>query len=96
MATRIDEKAIIEINERFIICKNKSQVAREMGISSSTVAKYLVKDYVPKSEQKLTQFDGKISGPSELFFTTENFGSLCSYTEEEKTKMRELWKEMLV
>ena len=42
--TTITPEMIEEINSRYAMCKNMSQVARELGISSTTVKKYLTED----------------------------------------------------
>lgn len=42
--TTITPEIITEINNRYEICKNMSQVGRELGISPSTVKKYLTED----------------------------------------------------
>jgi DNA-binding phage protein len=42
--TTITPEMIEEINSKYAICKNMSQVARELGIASTTVKKYLTED----------------------------------------------------
>ena len=49
MARRITEEQIEEINRRYYECGVKAQVAREMGISASSVAKYIQKGWRPAS-----------------------------------------------
>lgn len=49
MAKRITEEQIEEINRRYYECGVKAQVAREMGISASSVAKYICKGWKPSS-----------------------------------------------
>lgn len=48
--TKITEEIIEDINKRYANCKNMSQVARELGISSSTVKKHLTEDNLKLSK----------------------------------------------
>lgn len=42
--TKLTEEQIVELNERYANCLNMAQVAREMGISTSTVKKHLTEE----------------------------------------------------
>ena len=48
MATKVTEEIIIQINELYIESKNYSAVGRELGLSPSTIKKYVKIDYVKK------------------------------------------------
>lgn len=94
---RVQNSDIIEMNERYAQCKNKSQVARELGFSPSTVAKYLIPGYIKKEDKMIIKFDSSMIGaPSARFLETDDFGSLCPFSDEEEKEMKEFWKELLV
>lgn len=94
--TIITSEKIKEINERFHICGVKAQVAREMGISASTVAKYIVDGYVPEDEIEREEIDlEEARGIIEDYIPDFTKLSL-ELEEEEKKEIRELWKELSI
>ena len=46
--TVIDQNMIIKINNTYLKLKTYAATARELGISASTVSKYVSKDYRPR------------------------------------------------
>lgn len=48
---RITEEQIIEINELYASNHNKSLTARTLGISTASVSKYIIDNYVPKAQR---------------------------------------------
>lgn len=93
---RVQNSDIIAMNERYAECKNKSQVARELGFSPSTVAKYLIPGYVKMADKVIIKLDPSMVGaPSPKLLETDNFGSLCPFSDEEENEMKEFWKELL-
>ena len=51
MASRITPDKIEEINELYYEIGVKSKVAKIVGVSASTVSKYIQSDYIPKSKR---------------------------------------------
>lgn len=98
MATKITTDIIKQINELYIKLGTYAAVARELGIASTTVKKYVVKDYCPLEEREIKRFNAVYDLPTEysthMFDEVENFGDLCEYTEDEAVEIVELWKEL--
>ena len=98
---KITEEQIQEINEVFYRTGNKSQTAREVGVSVASVNKYLIKDYVPVAQRVVHEFDKEPTGSwgfvkqlreSENPF--ETFSKSYELSEEEWEDLRELQKEV--
>lgn len=98
--TIVTTDMINKINELYYYNRNKSAVAREMGISASTVSKYIVDDYIPKSELVYNEVDlGSLRKRVEDFILSkedlEN-SEILMLQESEKEEIRELWKELSI
>ena len=101
MATRITPEQKKQINELYLKLKTYAAVGREMGISASTVKKYVLPDYVPVSEIKHIPIDGEgMRLRLETFvLSKEQFDDpyLLTLTEEEEAQIKnELWKELSI
>lgn len=97
MATRITPEQIEEINELYLELGVKAQVARKMGISASTVSKYIIPDYIPKTERVLTHCETETTLPIELFMGEYGqMDNLCYLSPEELEELKELQKEVAV
>ena len=59
MAIKVTPEVIEQINELYCQIGIKSQVAKIIGCSASTVSKYIIKDYKPKAERVEITFDGE-------------------------------------
>ena len=85
------------MNEIYYKYKTYAEVARRTGWSSSTVAKYIDKNYQPVDLDNVRRFDLRADLPE---FSTDLFQSdwatLCEYTEEEEKEMMEFWEELAV
>ena len=100
MATRITDEQKEQINELFYQIKVKSKVAKILGISASSVSKYIRPDYVPKAERMVSTFAGVPSS-----FNMENIDRndsaaivkfLTQLSSEEKEDLKELQKEIYI
>lgn len=98
---RITEEQIEEINEVYYRTKNKSQTAREVGVSVSSVSKYIREGYVPRAQRQVYTFNEKPSGARALIekmLASENpIGVFCAgyeLSDEEKADLVELQKEV--
>ena len=96
MATKITQDIEKQINELYYKCKVYAQVARELGISPSTVKKYVRPNYVPAAAIEYI----RISTEDVPEFTTaafegiKNWGDLCILSAAEVNEMEKLWKEI--
>lgn len=96
--TIVTQDMIKQINELYLKIKTYSGVAREVGISPSTVKKYIIPNY--QSEENIKKIIFKKEDIPELSFekfkNLEDWGSLCNLTDEEKEEIKELWNEILM
>ncbi len=97
MANKITNEQIIRINELYLEIGAKSKVAKIVGVSPASVTKYLIPNYVGKDNLKIEIFSQEIPDlPIELFKNTEDWGTLCLLSDEEKEECDELRKEILI
>lgn len=97
MAKKITTDMIKQINELYTQHKTYAAVAREMGIAASTVKKYVFPNYYTLQDTEIKRFNPLLDIPDfslSQFLTTDNFGDLCVYSEEEAAEIIELHKEM--
>lgn len=98
--TVITNEKIKEINDLYYVLGVKAQVAREMGISASTVSKYIIDGYIPEEmiEREEVDLEEMRSRIEEfiLDLKTINPNSILALTEEEKEEIEDLWKEMTI
>lgn len=59
--TKITDEVIEQINELYCELKVKSHVAKALGISASTVSRYIIPDYVCKADRVVEVFGGRPS-----------------------------------
>ena len=97
MARKVTTDDIKQFNELYYQHKSYAEVARITGWSSSTVSKYVDKNYTPINPDGIRKFDVRFDLPE---FNTDIFlgdwSELCEYTEEEEMEMRDFWEELSV
>lgn len=97
MAKRITDEQIIQINEEYLIDPVKSHVAKKLGISASTVSKYLIKNYVSQSCTIIEKTNYKLPPIEEIRKIFDfSWGDLCILSDEEKQELKELQKSIMV
>ena len=97
MATKITPEKIEEINELYLELGVKAQVARKLGISASTVSKYIIPNYIAKSNREETDCEIPISFPIEDFMGNYGtMGTLCELSEDEWADLKNLQKEIMI
>ena len=97
MATKITTDMIKQINELYQQFGTYAAVAREIGISPSTVKKYVDKFYIPESKRTIKRFDIHYDLPDmdlSAFVGVENYGDLCVLSPEEAVGIQQLWEEL--
>ena len=97
MAKRVTNEDIILINETYRITKSYAETARQTGWSAGTVSKYVDKNYTPAAVNVENRVDMSIIPEvfdTSAFKSLDNYGELCVLTDEEKSAMSDLWKEM--
>ena len=100
MASKVTNEDILRINELYYKHKTYAEVARQTGFATSTVKKYVDKNWKPVKTENIIRFD-LVNLPNffevaPLFRGVENYGDLCVLSEEEKEEMKSLWEELAV
>lgn len=94
MAKRITEETKVQINELYIEYGVKKRVAEILGISPSTVSKYIIPNYKSQKETKI-EFSTLPRG-CKVFIKNiqeKNFCDACRLTEEEQNELKQFQKE---
>lgn len=94
MAKRITEEIKVQINELYIEYGVKKRVAEILGISPSTVSKYIIPNYKSQKETKI-EFSMPPRGCKEFIKNIQgtNFCDACRLTEEEWNELKQFQKE---
>lgn len=95
MANKITQEQIIEMNRQYLKIGTYAGVARIVGVSVGTVKKYIIPDFVDPEEIEITEFDMELP-PIEEIYIPDDWGDWCLMTDEEKEKMSEFWKELVI
>lgn len=99
--TKITDEVIEQINELYCELKVKSHVAKALGISASTVSKYIIPDYVCKADRVVEVFSGRPSIISmdkiNSFDGAANIGYFLTHImDDEKEDMEKLQKGIFI
>lgn len=97
MGKAISQDRIREINDAYLVIKTYSGVAKKLGVSPSTVKKYIIPDYVPEEKLSINRivFNEEIKPfDKEKFSKDVYWGEMCVLSEEELKEIQELWKEI--
>lgn len=96
--TVIDQSMIIKINNAYLKLHTYAAVARELGISASTVSKYIIKDYHPIQMENIKKFDyDNYKNCDHIpFEIKEDLSNELVLTSEEKEELKELWEELSI
>lgn len=96
--TVITEETKIQINELYLQIGTYSGVAKEIGCAPSTVKKYIIPGFVSQEEikRKIFRREDLPEFSTQELKNVENWGSLCSLSEEEKSEIKELWEELVI
>lgn len=103
MANRITEEQKLQINQLYYEIGVKSRVAKIMGISASTVSKYIIPDWKPQEKRAIKKFEGRIDNGLEFIkgfvFSEDKQDYLwcCKLlTKEEWLELEELQEEIFI
>lgn len=92
---KVTQNDIIIFNNLYYKTHNYTEVARQTGFSAATVRKYVDKNYVPVNKEDKVIFSATLSKePPRLLVETDTWGQHCILTNDEKEKLKELWKEL--
>lgn len=85
---------IKQIHELYDKLKDYVMVARRVGISPSTIKKYLgIED---KENTSIIRFEKPLPEFDTTKFRNTDWGDLCTLTEEEIEEVKQLWTELEV
>lgn len=94
----ITPKLIEEMNELYLVIQTYAGVSRELGGSPapSTVKKYIIPNYVSRLNLKKKEFhkEDMPEFTTSTFEGVDDWGSVCTLSEEEKDEITELWEEL--
>lgn len=104
---RITDEQKIKINELYIQCHNKSQVARDLGISVASVNKYLIPNYsaakveLPKCSAIPLGYEDFAERMISIIDTQScsaatAFCKVCELTDDEWEELKEIQKGLTV
>jgi predicted transcriptional regulator len=105
MGKRITEEKIIEINEVYLECKVKSKTAEIVGVSPSTVSKYLIPNYISQKKEEKVEFTKEITGAQDFIdriigtvdcSPVKALCEICKLTQEEWDEMKEIQKGIMI
>lgn len=109
MGRRIDDETIIRINEVYLECGVKSRTAQIVGVSPSTVTKYLIPDYKSRKEANEVPvvFEGTCAGVDNFieridaamdsgWTPMEAFCEFCKLIQDEWDEMEEIQKGIIL
>lgn len=97
MANKITNEQILEMNRQYLKLKTYAATARAVGISPSTVKKYIIPNFVDPDNIIIQHFCGELPQPPiDLFVDNNTWGELLLLSEKEKEDIKLLWKEMSI
>lgn len=95
--TKVTADDIKNINEIYLLTGTYAETARQTGFSAGTVKKYIIPNYIPEDKLTINKFD--INDLPEFdykIFRGIKWNELLILSDEEKEKIKLLWKEMSV
>ena len=99
MTKKITDSQKIQINELYLIHKTYAAVSRIMGLSPSTIKKYITPNYISKKNIKKSLLTlEKIEAVETFLLPPEDIQNpnILKLTDEEVLEMQEFWKEILL
>lgn len=100
---RVTEEMKVQINELYLQLGVKSHVAKQLGISSSTVTKYLIPNYVSIKNQQQITCAATPAGADDFVNSVfkdknykHNFINLTQLTADEVEELKNFQKEFVV
>lgn len=98
MARKVTTDDIKQFNELYYKHKSYAEVARITGWSSSTVSKYVDKNYQPIAAADIKRFNVNTDLPefNPEIFAVENLGDLFVLSEDELVEMIDFHKELAI
>ena len=100
MRRKVSLEDVRKINEIYYECHNYAETARRTGWSASTVRSYVDPHFNPVTEDKIHRFDPDTEFPGfdnhELWDGLDNFGVLCTLSDEEYEEIKQLWEELSI
>ena len=95
MAKKITDEQIIQINEEYLLDPVKSHVAKKVGVSASTVSKYLIEGYISQKERIVQKTNHILPSVNDIDLGND-WGSICKLSENEWEELKELQKTILL
>lgn len=97
MATKVTPEIIEQINELYLELGVKAQVARAVGLSPSTVSKYIIPNYISKKNRTISHCEVEPNYDFKDFMNEiGKMGSMCALSEKEREELIILQKEIMI
>lgn len=100
MARQISDEQKVQINELYYKIGVKSKVAKMLGISPSSVSKYIINGYIPIEKRKEGKFREQPKGFSKNILDMKNGESIAKFliqlSSEEWDELKELQKGIFI
>lgn len=100
MRRRVSLDDVRKINEIYYKCHSYAETARQTGWSASTVRSYVDPNFNPVTEDKIHRFDPDTEFKGfdnyEIWEGLDNFGVLCTLSDEEYEEIKQLWEELTI
>lgn len=99
MAKKITQKQILEMNELYFKQRNYSAVARAVGVSPSTVKKYIDPNYIPAEARKLPSLaKEKIVAGETFILSKEDLRNknILQLSDDEKEDIKNIWEYLAI
>lgn len=95
MARKITDEQIIQINEEYLLDPVKSHVAKKVGVSASTVSKYLIEGYVSQKQKVIQKTNHSLPSVNDINLGND-WGDICKLSEDEWKELKELQKTIIL
>lgn len=95
MARKITDEQIIQINEEYLLDPVKSHVAKKIGVSASTVSKYLIEGYVSQKQKVIQKTNHSLPSVNDINLGND-WGKICKLSEDEWKELKELQKTIIL
>lgn len=95
MARKITDEQIIQINEEYLFDPVKSHVAKKVGVSASTVSKYLIEGYISQKQRIIQKTNHSLPSVNDINLGND-WGDICKLSEEEWKELKELQKTIIL
>lgn len=93
---KVTQEDIINFNNLYLKLRTYAAVARETGVSASTVKKYIIPGYQPAEIKEVKKFTGELPDVDYKIFREESWVDFIQLSDEEVKEIHEFWEELAI